>query len=222
MEVPAMKKGVLAALTLAFSFALFVPASNGVEARSNYYSSWRERVCERIERSEIRAWNRFDQDKRWRARSVQWRIDLQDRFNCQPDGTIIDELGERKQFTTLATALTEAGLVDTLKGDGDFTVFAPTDQAFEKLGTDTINAVLADKDLLTDILTYHVVDPVLVPNAVPSETAVTLDSAPMFNGDSVDIELRGKHLFVNDSKVVVTDIQTTNGIVHVIDTVLLP
>ena len=214
-----MKKGLAVFSLLVFSFALFAPAQDA-EARNRY--NWRERVCNYVEKREIRAWKHFDQDRDRSIRRVQRLINLQDRFGCAPDDSIVGQLVERSQFSTLATALTEAGLVGTLDGAGDFTVFAPTDQAFEKLGDDTIAAVLADPALLTNILTYHVVDPAQVPTAVPSDVAVTLTSAPMLNGDSVTVEIRDGELFINDSQVIVTDLRTTNGIVHVIDTVLLP
>ena len=212
---------------LTFGIAVLVggitllPATQA-DARSYSKGNWRDRVCNSIEKSELRAWKRFDQNKSWTVRGVQNRINLQDRFRCTPNDTIVGQLLERTQFSTLATALTEAGLVDTFNGEGDFTVFAPTNQAFDKLGVDTINAVLADLPTLTNILAYHVVDPAKVPSAVPSDVAVTLNSAPMFNGKNVSVEVRNGKLFINDSQVVVTDIKATNGIVHVIDTVLLP
>lgn len=233
-----MKKALFALPIAVLGFALFMPAQN---AGAHYNKQdWKERRaewkaqrakwgedrkqwrCDRIEHREIRAWHRFDQNNEHRVQRVQKLINRQEKLNCAPNGTIVEQLLERKQFSTLATALTEAGLVDTLNGKGDFTVFAPTNQAFEKLGQDTINAVLGDKDLLTNILTYHVVDPAEVPSSVPSDVAVTLTSAPMLNGDNVMVEIQNGALFINDSKVVVTDLKTKNGIVHVIDTVLIP
>jgi uncharacterized surface protein with fasciclin (FAS1) repeats len=212
---------------LTFGIAVLVggftllPATQA-DARSNSKINWRDRVCASIEKSELRAWERFDQNKSWTVKGVQNRINLQERFRCAPDDTIVGQLVERSQFSTLATALTEAGLVDTFNGEGDFTVFAPTNQAFEKLGSATIQAVLADIPTLTNILAYHVVDPAVVSSSVNSDVAVTLSSATMLNGGSVDIEVRKGKLFINDSQVIVTDIKATNGIVHVIDTVLLP
>jgi len=119
-------------------------------------------------------------------------------------------------FNTLATALTEAGLIDTLKGDGPFTVFAPTDDAFAKIPADQLNAILADKELLTSILTYHV-----VAGKVPAADVVNLKSATTVQGSDVEISTENG-VMVNDSKVVQTDIMTSNGIIHVIDTVLVP
>ena len=119
-------------------------------------------------------------------------------------------------FNTLATALTEAGLIDTLKGDGPFTVFAPTDEAFAKIPEDQLNAILADKELLTSILTYHV-----VAGRVLAADVVKLDSAATLQGQKVNISA-GEGVKINDAAVVKTDIKTSNGVIHVIDTVLVP
>lgn len=137
----------------------------------------------------------------------------------KPAKDIVDTAVAAGQFNTLAAALGAADLVDALKGDGPFTVFAPTDEAFAKLPAGTVESLLKpeNKDKLVDILTYHV-----VAAEVPAETAVTLDEAEALNGKSIDLEVRGSDLFLNDSKVIKTDIATSNGIIHVIDTVLLP
>ncbi len=129
---------------------------------------------------------------------------------------IVDTAVAAGSFNTLATALTEAGLIDTLKGDGPFTVFAPTDDAFAKIPADQLNAILADKELLTSILTYHV-----VAGKVPAADVVNLKSATTVQGSDVEISTENG-VMVNDSKVVQTDIMTSNGIIHVIDTVLVP
>jgi uncharacterized surface protein with fasciclin (FAS1) repeats len=122
-------------------------------------------------------------------------------------------------FNTLAAALGAADLVDALKGDGPFTVFAPTDEAFAKLPAGTVESLLKpeNKDQLINILTYHV-----VPAEVPAATALKLDEAEALNGDTIALTRRDGDLFLNDSKVIKTDITTANGIIHVIDTVLLP
>lgn len=119
-------------------------------------------------------------------------------------------------FNTLATALTAAGLIETLKGEGPFTVFAPTDDAFAKLPKDKLDAILADKDLLTSILTYHV-----VAGKVAAADVVKLTSATTVQGSDVAIGTEGG-VTVNDANVIKTDIMTSNGIIHVIDTVLVP
>lgn len=132
---------------------------------------------------------------------------------------IVDTAVAAGSFKTLAAALGAADLVGALKGDGPFTVFAPTDAAFAKLPAGTIDMLLKpeNKDKLTDILTYHV-----VAAKVPAATAVTLDKAEALNGKTIMLTRRGGALYLNDSKVVTTDIMTSNGIIHVIDTVLIP
>lgn len=129
---------------------------------------------------------------------------------------IIDTAVAAGSFNTLATALTEAGLIETLKGDGPFTVFAPTDEAFAKIPQDTLNAILADKEQLTAILTYHV-----VAGNVLAADVVKLDSATSLQGGEIAVSTTDG-VKVNDANVVKTDIMTSNGVIHVIDTVLLP
>jgi len=138
----------------------------------------------------------------------------------KPKKDIVEVAVEAGKFKTLAKALTEAGLVEALKGEGPFTVFAPTDEAFEKLGKDTIEAVLKDKEKLTAILKYHVVS-----GTVPAKTVVTLDgkSAKTLGGKEVKIEVKdGKVVLNGKVNVVKTDIMTKNGVIHVIDAVLIP
>lgn len=141
--------------------------------------------------------------------------------DAEPGGNIVEVAVAAGDFTTLVAAVTAAGL-DTVLADEDatFTVFAPTDEAFAALGEDTINALLADIDTLSDILLYHVVSDA----AVDSITATSLfgQMVEMTNGDSVTIDIREGALFVNDSEVIVADIPATNGIIHVIDAVLMP
>jgi transforming growth factor-beta-induced protein len=127
-------------------------------------------------------------------------------FAQSPD--IVDTAVADGRFTTLVAALQAADLVDTLKGEGPFTVFAPTDDAFAKLPEGTIEALLADIPTLTDILLYHVVG-----GKVMAADVVTLESA-----DTV----LGKPVSINDAEVIITDIETSNGVIHVIDSVILP
>ncbi len=129
---------------------------------------------------------------------------------------IVDTAVAAGSFTTLAKALTEADLIDTLKGDGPFTVFAPTDEAFAKIPADQLESILADKELLTSILTYHV-----VAGKVVAEEVVKLDSATTLQGSDVAISTTDG-VTVNNAKVTQTDIMTSNGVIHVIDTVLVP
>jgi len=122
-------------------------------------------------------------------------------------------------FKTLTAALQAAGLVETLKGKGPFTVFAPTDEAFAKLPAGTVEMLLKpeNKANLTAILTYHV-----VAGEVMAKQVVTLESAKTVNGESVKISTMGGGVMVNNSKVTKADIKASNGVIHVIDTVLMP
>ncbi len=129
---------------------------------------------------------------------------------------IIDTAVAAGSFNTLATALTEAGLIDTLKGDGPFTVFAPTDEAFAKIPAEQLNSILADKELLTSILTYHV-----VAGKVMSTDVVKLESADSLQGSSLTIST-DDGVKINEAVVIKADIETSNGVIHVIDTVLVP
>ena len=134
--------------------------------------------------------------------------------------TIVDAAVSNGNFKTLVTALQATGLDTTLADtESRFTVFAPTDDAFALLGEDTINALLADTDKLSDILTYHVIS-----GEVNSATAIGLagTTVDMVNGDAIGLSLSGDNLLVNTATVVTADIQTDNGIIHVIDAVLLP
>lgn len=131
--------------------------------------------------------------------------------------TIVDIASENGNFKTLTTALTEAGLVETLSGDGPFTVFAPTDEAFAKLPAGTVESLLKDKEKLTSILTYHV-----VPGKVMAADVVKLTSATTVQGQDVTVKVEGDSVMINDAKVVTTDIEASNGVIHVIDTVILP
>jgi uncharacterized surface protein with fasciclin (FAS1) repeats len=129
---------------------------------------------------------------------------------------IVDTASAAGSFNTLVSAVKAAGLVGTLKGDGPFTVFAPTDAAFAKLPPAQLAALLADKTSLTRVLTYHV-----VPGRVEAAEVVKLYSAATVEGQAVKIHI-GDSVMVNNAKVLKTDIETSNGVIHVIDTVLLP
>ena len=132
---------------------------------------------------------------------------------------IVDTAVAAGQFETLAAALGAAGLVDTLKGEGPFTVFAPTDAAFAKLPEGTVESLLKpeNKDQLVAILTYHV-----VAGKVDSNAVVKLNEATTVNGANIDISVKGGNVKINDATVVKADIDTSNGIIHVVDTVILP
>ncbi|MCW5971576.1 MAG: fasciclin domain-containing protein [Blastocatellales bacterium] len=130
---------------------------------------------------------------------------------------IVDTAVEAGSFKTLAAALQAAGLVETLKGAGPFTVFAPTDEAFAKLPAGTVEALLQDKAKLTKILTYHV-----VAGSVMAKDVVKLKSAKTVEGSSVKITVKDGKVMVDNANVVKTDIAATNGVIHVIDSVILP
>ena len=130
---------------------------------------------------------------------------------------IVDTAVADGRFTTLVTALQAASLVDTLKGDGPFTVFAPTDDAFAALPDGTVEGLLEDIPALTDVLTYHVVS-----GKVLAADVVGLDSATTLQSGDVTVTVDGDNVFINDSQVIITDIETANGVIHVIDTVLIP
>lgn len=136
-----------------------------------------------------------------------------------PSKDIVDTAVSAGSFKTLTTALKAAGLVQTLKGKGPFTVFAPTDEAFAKLPAGTLESLLkpANKQKLTAILTYHV-----VAGNVKAADVVKLSSVKTLNGQSVMIKTEGGKVRLNGATVVQADIITTNGTIHVIDTVLLP
>ena len=132
---------------------------------------------------------------------------------------IVDTAVGAGSFKTLAAALTAAGLVDTLKGKGPFTVFAPTDDAFAKLPKGTVEDLLKpeNKAKLVSILTYHV-----VAGSVKAADVVKLTSAKTVEGTEVKIKVDGANVMVNDAKVTKTDIESSNGVIHVIDTVIMP
>jgi uncharacterized surface protein with fasciclin (FAS1) repeats len=132
---------------------------------------------------------------------------------------IVDTAVEAGSFQTLAKALDAAGLVDTLKGEGPFTVFAPTDKAFSKLPEGTIEDLLKpeNKEKLVAILTYHV-----VPGKAMASDVATMDSAKTVNGQSLTITRNDDGVMVDNAHVVQTDIACSNGVIHVIDNVLLP
>jgi uncharacterized surface protein with fasciclin (FAS1) repeats len=132
---------------------------------------------------------------------------------------IVDTAVAAGQFSTLAAALDAAGLVSTLKGDGPFTVFAPTDAAFAALPEGTVESLLKpeNRDQLTSILTYHV-----VPGAVMSGDLSNGMMADTVNGKPIEVSLTGGAAYINDAKVTSADIVASNGVIHVIDSVLIP
>lgn len=130
---------------------------------------------------------------------------------------IVDTAVAAGSFTTLVTALKAAGLVDTLKSKGPFTVFAPTDEAFAKLPKGTVESLLKDKKALTNILLYHVVSG----NVMASEV-VKLDKATTISKNDVMVSVVDGKVFINKSQVTTADVKASNGVIHIIDTVLIP
>ena len=130
---------------------------------------------------------------------------------------IVDTAVAAGSFNTLVTAVKAAGLVDTLKGAGPYTVFAPTDAAFAKLPAGTVEGLLKDPEKLKKILLYHV-----VPGNVMAADVVKLKSAKTAEGSLVKVAVRGGKVMVDGANVVKTDIVCDNGVIHVIDTVIMP
>ena len=131
--------------------------------------------------------------------------------------TIVDFAGSNPEFSTLVTALQAAGLVETLSGEGPFTVFAPTNDAFAKLPEGTIEGLLEDPKTLTSILTYHV-----VPGKIMSSDLSDGQSATTVQGEEIKISVDGGVMINEDTTVVSPDIEVDNGVIHVIDSVLMP
>lgn len=129
---------------------------------------------------------------------------------------IVDTAVAAGSFTTLVKAVQAAGLVETLKGEGPLTVFAPTDAAFAKIPADQLNALLADKEKLAAVLTYHV-----VAGKVMAADAAKLKSARTVQGQSITID-SSYGVKVDGATIVQADIGTTNGVIHIIDTVIMP
>lgn len=129
---------------------------------------------------------------------------------------IVDTAVEAGDFTTLVTAVQAADLVDKLKEPGPFTVFAPNDAAFAKIPADTLNALVADKEALTGVLGLHV-----VAGKFMAEDVVGIYQATTITGSTLNIKVMDGEVYVNGSKVIATDIETSNGVIHVIDTVIL-
>ncbi len=131
---------------------------------------------------------------------------------------IVETTLEANYFSTLATALSAAGLLETLKGDGPFTVFAPTDAAFAKMPQQTLDELLQpeNKNRLAAILAYHV-----VPGKVTSNEVIASSSATTLQGQRVNISKKDG-VKINQAKLIITDVEATNGVIHIIDSVLMP
>jgi len=132
---------------------------------------------------------------------------------------IVETASSNADFTSLCKAVEAAGLIETLKGQGPFTVFAPNNDAFSKLEAETIEALLnpENKDKLTAILTYHV-----VPGKVMAADVMEMSEAQTVNGTPLSIYVEGNTVMIDDAKIIKTDIECSNGVIHVIDSVVIP
>lgn len=134
-----------------------------------------------------------------------------------PSKNIVETAAGAPQFSTLVSLVKKAGLVGVLSGKTNYTVFAPTNAAFAKVPKKTLNQLASDKAMLKKVLLYHV-----LPGKVPASKVLKMKSATTAEGSKVTFSVRGKNAFVNDSKIITTDIRCSNGIVHAINAVLLP
>jgi len=134
-----------------------------------------------------------------------------------PTQNIVEVASNADAFSTLVTAVKAAGLVETLSSGGPFTVFAPTNEAFARIPKADLEALLADKEALTAVLTYHV-----VPGKVMAKDVVNLSSATTVNGQDIEIKAWDGKVMIDGATVTSTDIEATNGVIHVIDRVILP
>jgi uncharacterized surface protein with fasciclin (FAS1) repeats len=143
-----------------------------------------------------------------------------EKASWNPASTIVELASGNEDFSTLVAAVKAAGLVETLQGEGPFTVFAPTNEAFAKLPEGTLEKLLKpeNRDMLTSILTYHV-----VAGKVKARDVVKLKSAKTVQGQDVGIRVtKNQKVIIENALVVATDIEAANGVIHVIDTVILP
>ncbi|MCC5876034.1 MAG: fasciclin domain-containing protein [Candidatus Sumerlaeia bacterium] len=134
-----------------------------------------------------------------------------------PSNNIVETAVAAGNFTTLAALLTSTGLHETLAGEGPFTVFAPTDAAFEKIPAETLAALGSDREALTAVLLYHV-----VPGKVTAEDVAKVSEATTVQGSKINVRTYGENVRINDARVTAADVMASNGVIHVIDTVILP
>jgi uncharacterized surface protein with fasciclin (FAS1) repeats len=137
--------------------------------------------------------------------------------SAAPSKNIVETAASAPQFSTLVSLVEKAGLAGTLSGKANYTVFAPTNAAFAKVPKKTLNMLLEKKSLLKKVLLYHV-----LPGKVPASKVLKEDSAKTVEGARVQFSVRGKSAFVNESRIVKTDIRASNGIIHAINAVLIP
>ena len=212
-----LKKAAISSLAMA---TLFTPmAAGAVQAKGEGRSTNQE--CRQLRSDQQRIIDHIYFGSSWQLNKFQKLTNDQNDKNCKARYSTVDYLERFGNFTSLTAALKYTGLDATLNGPGPFTVLAPTDDAFAKLPASLVQSLLTDpaqKSTLSNILLYHVVGGAKVDAA----TASTLTSATAANGSTFKISQKNGSLYINDSKVVLYDIKTTNGIIHVIDTVLVP
>ena len=143
--------------------------------------------------------------------------DMKKSSKMSPEKNIVQTAVDAGSFKTLVKAVTEADLVKTLEGKGPFTVFAPTDEAFSKLPKGTLEGLLKDKEALKKVLLYHVVS-----GDVTSKDVVKLTEAKTVEGSDVKIKVKDGKVMINNAEVIKADVKASNGVIHVIDSVLLP
>lgn len=212
-----MKKRLfVVAMSAMLLVAVLVPSSASATGKSGSQERKKTIACNWFNYVQKSLFKNYNQNQFLRNAWIQNSQNNENRTQCPVTQNTVDTLVSNGNFKTLVAAVGAAGLAETV-ATANATVFAPTDQAFAKLPAGTVEALLADIPTVSKILTYHVVG-----GTVPASTAKTLSSAPTLNGQSVAISSRNGSLFINDSKVVLYDIKTTNGIIHVIDTVLIP
>jgi uncharacterized surface protein with fasciclin (FAS1) repeats len=137
--------------------------------------------------------------------------------SADPTMNIVEVAINAGSFSTLVQAVKAAGLLETLSGDGPFTVLAPTDEAFARIPTADLQALLTDRQALTSVLTYHV-----VPGKLHAEDVINLSSAETVNGQAVHVTVKDGQVMIDGATVTTTDIDATNGVIHVIDRVIFP
>lgn len=210
----------VAVSTVAMS-AVLMPMTATSALASNGNKQTAKQECRQLRNSQQRIIDKIYFGNEWQLNKFQKLTNQQNAKDCAPRFSTVDYLERFGNFTSLVASLKYTGLDATLEGPGPFTVFAPTDDAFAKLPPSLVQGLLTDpaqKAALSNILLYHAVGGAKVDAA----TASTLTTATAANGSSFSISKKNGSLYINDSKVQLYDIKTTNGIIHVIDTVLVP
>lgn len=213
-----VKRIALSTAAMAFAVAPVTALTASAKGGADKYD---QQSCRQLRRQQQTIVDHIYFGNNWQLKKFQGLTNAQNAQNCAPKLSSYEYLRRFGNFESLTAALNYTGLNATLNGPGQFTVFAPTDDAFAKLPPALVQGLLNDpaqKQALTDILLYHVV----AGAKVEAATAKTLTTATTAGGKTINISTKGNKLFINDSQVVLYDIRTTNGVIHVIDTVLVP